>query len=83
MSIALERRCFIRWLAMPVVIELSVFIGVGGCRCPISIRAVRRPHASVPLWKVPASSASAAELTTFLRMTDTGRTTPLLGGSGS
>ena len=60
-----------------VVVELFVFVGVGGCRCPISIRVVRRPHASLPLWKVPASLALAVELTTFLGMTETGRTTPL------
>ena len=41
MSIALERRCLIVSLAMPHAVELSTCMGVAGCGCPISSKAVR------------------------------------------
>ena len=54
-------------MTIPLAVLLSVAIGVAGCGCPISARAMRRGHASLPLWKSAPSLASAA-LDKTLRM---------------
>ena len=53
-------------LAIPQAVELSTWMGVGGCGCPISCRVVHRMVASFMLVKRPAVSASAAEEITTL-----------------
>jgi hypothetical protein len=40
MSIALERLCLTLELAIPVAVEFSVTMGVGGCLCPNSSRVI-------------------------------------------
>ena len=52
--------------AMPLAMELSVLIGVGGCGCFIYRRVVRRTAASWQLWNSAAISDSAAESRKFL-----------------
>ena len=47
-------------LAMPAVVLLSIWMGIGGCRWFNSMRVVWRGQASLPLWKRAASLASAA-----------------------
>ena len=65
MSMALERRCLTVSLAMPTAALLSVMRSVSGCGCCISRRVWRMTSASLPLWKRPASSASAVLAMTF------------------
>ena len=48
-------------LVIPLVVELSVLIGVGGCRYPISMSVMRITADYCPLWNRAASSASVAE----------------------
>ena len=48
-------------LAIPLAEDIAVLIGIGGCRCPISMRVMRITAASCPFWKRAASLASAAE----------------------
>ena len=48
----------------PVAVALSVFIGVGGCGCPIDFSMCLIGTAMVALWKIPATSASEEEDTT-------------------
>jgi hypothetical protein len=80
MSMALDLRCRMVPLVIPVGQELSVCIGVGGWGYPISSRMVRIISASLALSKRPANSASVAEDMTFLRMLLTVWIAPLLGG---
>ena len=78
MSIALERWILMLSLAIPHAVELSTWMGVGGCGYPISSRVVRSMAASFMLVKSPAVSASAADETTTL-MTPVGvRMGPLM-----
>ena len=60
----------------------SVFIGVGGCSCPISSRASRAGMASRQFIKRAPSSASAAEDMTALIIWAMVNTALLLGVSG-
>ena len=48
-SMALDRFCFTDSLAIPLAVELSVTIGVGGCVWPSSSRVMRSGTASLPL----------------------------------
>jgi hypothetical protein len=61
MYIALERRCLAVSLAMPAAQALSVWIGVVGFGCLISMRTVRRGMASQVLWNNAPNSAYVAE----------------------
>ena len=67
-SIALEILCFTVPLAIPVALELSVWIGVAGWGCPISASVIRSTAPSLALWKRPPDLASVAEYITFFMM---------------
>jgi hypothetical protein len=64
---AFVRFCFIVPLLYPVVVVLSVYIGVGGCLCPNFPNVVRRNAPSLVFMKTAPIYASAAEDITFLR----------------
>ena len=64
--------------AIPLAVELSVWIGVAACGYPISWRVVRKISPSFALMKRPAISASAAEDMTCLMMPEMVRMAPLL-----
>ena len=64
----------------PWVVVLLVCIGVGGCSCPIYLRACRAGIASLQLMKRAPSSASAAEEITDLMICEMVTTVPLLAG---
>ena len=57
-------------MRIPVAVELSLITGVpwGGCGWPSSARATLMGQAFWAARKMPPVSASAAELTTFLRV---------------
>jgi hypothetical protein len=59
--------CLILPLLYPVVVVLSVSIGVGGCLCPNSFNVVLRTAPSFALMKTAPISALAAEDITCLR----------------
>jgi hypothetical protein len=61
MSIARVRLCSIVSLLYPMVVVLSVWSGVGGCGCPISIKVVRKIVASFAFRNTDPIYASAAE----------------------
>ena len=46
---------------MPVALELSVWIGVDGCGCPISDNVNLSVTPYFALWKSPAASASVMD----------------------
>ena len=58
MSIALDHFCLTKSVAMPIMVLLSVTMGVGGCGCPISSRAMQIGVASLPLRNNAANSNS-------------------------
>ena len=58
-------------MAKPTAVELSTWVGVAGCGCPILMRAVQSGMASWPLRNVAAILALAAEARTFLRILQT------------
>ena len=64
----------------PFAVELSVCIGVGGCRCPISVSMFLRWTASFAFLKSPLSSASAAEDMMAFMIFAMLRMAPLFGG---
>ena len=68
-------------LTMPSAVVLSVYIGVGGCLCPISSSVVLAGTAFLQLMKSAHSSASAADDMTALTILDIVVTAPLFGGS--
>ena len=60
---------------------LSIFIGVGGCLCPISYSVILAGTALRQLINSAHSSASAADDITVLMIRKIVVTTPLFGGS--
>ena len=80
MSIDFKRLLAMLFVTKPCAVVLSVYIGVGGCLCPISSSAWRAGMASRQLMKSALSSASAAEDITDLMILATVRTDPLLVG---
>ena len=66
----------------PWAVVFSVCIGVGGCSCPIALRACRAGIASLQLMKRAPSSTSAAEDITVLMIWEMVTTAPLLAGMG-
>ena len=70
-------------LMMPSAVELSVWMGVRGCACPMASRIFLIWTDSRALMKRPPSSASAAEVMTALMIVETVRMAPLSGGMGS
>ena len=79
---AFVRFCLVVWLQKPSAVELSVVMTTMPWGHPISFNVVMMGQPSCPLKKVAAISASAAELTTFLRMFERTRIAPFLGGAG-
>ena len=61
MSIYFRRFLSMLLVTNPIDVVLSVYIGVGGCLCPISSSAWRDGMPSRQLMKRAPSSASAAE----------------------
>ena len=68
MSIVFVRFGCILALMTASAMALSVWMGVGGCLCPISSRMMRMYTASRAMMYKAASSASVAEDMTFLMM---------------
>ena len=80
MSIDFVAFAMILLLINPFAVELSVWIGVRGWGCPISLSVFRIGTAVRALRKRAPSSASAAEDITLRMIFDTFNTAPLLGG---
>ena len=74
---ALDLRWLTVLLMMPDAVELSVFIRVGPCGCPVSSNDVLSTFPSLTLMKRPPNSASAVEAITFFKMAATTNTAPL------
>ena len=72
-----EQRCLICWLAKPDVVELSAWIGVGGCVWPISLRVVWRGTAWHAFENRVPHLALAAEDITCCIMVEVLRRVPL------
>ena len=83
MSIALDHFCLMVSLAMPAVVLLSIWMGVGGCGWFNSMRVVQRGQSSLPSWKRAASSASVVLETISRKIWQRTLMTPLAGGVGS
>ena len=77
MSMARERCCLMVPLAIPSAVELSTWMGVGGCGCPISSRIVRSVTASFMFLNSAPTSASTAEETTTSMVEERLRMGPL------
>ena len=80
MSIALDIFCLTVAVTMPLVAELSVFIGVGGWVKPSSWSVIIRGTAICPLWNIPPTSDSAADANTCLRILHSVWIGPFSGG---
>ena len=80
MSIALVRFGWTLLLTTPSAVELSVWIGVGGCLWPISLRMARMYTASRAMMYKAPSLALAADDITFLMIWAMLRTAPLFCG---
>jgi hypothetical protein len=70
-------------LAMPALVLLSVWMGVGSWGCPSSLRHIRIGQASLPLWYTAASSNSVALDRTSRMIWHKTLMAPLEGGGGS
>ena len=81
MSMGLVRFGWIVLFTTPHAVELSTWIGVGGCLCPNSSSRCRIGTASRALMYSAPSSASAADDMTALMIWETVNTAPLFGGS--
>ena len=79
MSHDFDRFCVILSCTNALAVELSTLIGVGGCGCPKAMRVRRNGIAVFALWKRALISASAAEVTTCLRVLHSTNTWPLGG----
>ena len=77
MSMDLDLRCLTDWLMMPEAMELSVFIGVVPCGCPMSSNEVLCTSSYFALINRPSKSASSAEAITFFKMAVTTNIAPL------
>ena len=64
----LDLRCFTVPLAIPVALELSVWMGVAGWGCPISVSVIWSISPCLALWKRPPDLASVSEYITFFMM---------------
>jgi hypothetical protein len=69
-------------LEMPAAHALSVWIGVAGCGCPISMKAVPSGTASRALWNKSPNYASVVEAITLAIIELMVCTGPLYGGGG-
>ena len=68
---------------MPSAVELSVWIGVLGCLCPISSKIFLILTPFFALINNAPSSASAADDMTALMISATFKMAPLFGGKGT
>ena len=81
MLIAFDQRCLIVLFTKPMAVDLSTCIGVGGCGCPISSRAIQRGAAYFAVKNTALTSASIAELMTLFIIFASTWITPLgVGG---
>ena len=83
MSIALRPFGMVLFVSSACAVELSVFIGVRGCRCPSSSSVCHIDTAIFALMNSAPSSASAADDMTAFIICDKFRTTWLLVGMWS
>jgi hypothetical protein len=83
MSIALVQRGWMLLVTTPRAVLLSVWMGMGGCLCPISSRRCRMGIASRAFMYSAPSSALAALDMTALSILEMLSTAPLLGGSST
>ena len=67
----------------PTAVVLSVWIGVGGCVCPISIKVCLAGIACLEFRKRAPISASAADDITFFMICAMFKTAALFAGSSS
>lgn len=81
MSKAFERFCRILELSMPLAVELSTLIGVGGCLCPRACNVWRTGTAACALITAVVVSASAADAMTWRIVLHSTRMGALSGGS--
>ena len=68
-------------MTKPCAVVLSVYIGVGGCLCPIFPRSWRSGLDYLQLVKSAPSSASDADDMNALMILEIFNTAPLLGGN--
>ena len=83
MSMALVRLGWMMLVMMPSAVELSIWMGVGGCGCPNSSSRCRSGIASRALMYKAPSSASAAEDITALIICAIMSIAPLFHGMSS
>ena len=76
MSMDLERFCWMVSFTIPLAVELSVWIGVDGCRCPISSREWQRGTAKFAFSNRAPISAYAADTITFHKILQRDRIAP-------
>ena len=69
-------------LVTPTAVELSIWMGEGGCHQPILMRVCWSGTISLAVMKSPTSLALAAEDMTNLMMLAMVRIGPLKGGTG-
>ena len=81
MSMALVRLGCMMLLTMPSAVELSIWMGIGGCVCPSSSSRLRSGMASSALMYRAPSSASAAEDMTDLMICAIVSIAPLFRGT--
>ena len=65
------------FFTIPTAVELSMWIGMGGCVCPSSDKINRTTFDSCMLRKYTPSSASAADAATNLRVSHVNKLFPL------
>ena len=82
MSMALVAFGRIVLLRIPVAVTLSVYIGVFGCGCPISVRVCWILTALRSLMYSALNSASTADDVTALNICASNNMAPLSGGIG-
>eukprot|EP00957_Ditylum_brightwellii_P006606 501011-Ditylum_brightwellii.AAC.1 len=68
-------------LTIPLAVELSVIMGVGGWGCPIFSRAILNPTAALPLTNKAPTSVFAADDITAVILVHSVCTAPLFVGS--
>lgn len=83
MSIALVALGWILFVTTPCAVELSVWMGVAGCLCPISSSVILIGMAAFAFKNTAPNSASAADDMTAFIIVDIVKTAPLLGGNAT
>ena len=83
MSIALDALCLMVLLEKPTAVVLSIWMGVGGCGCPISSKHTRIGKISLAHRNPAPISASAADPITHLIILQITCMGPLIGTSAN